>query len=332
MPIVLLTCAFTANHPSIPPCTPLTRSVMFWMMERKDFEELVVLAESWRRSLKAARKSESTLRIYLGAVRGFIHFCEESGIPTTAADITRAHVEAYLIHVMETRAPATAALHFRSLVIFFKWLLEEGEIDRSPLERMKQPAIPDTPVPVLSDEQIRAVLKTCRGPTFVERRDQAALRVLADTGMRVGELAGLSVDDLDFELDVILVLGKGSRPRSCPFGSRTGLSLDRYLRVRARHRLAREDALWLGERGGLTVSTFERIVKKRGEQAGIKGLRPHIFRHSWAAGWLAAGGQEQDLARLGGWRSRAVMARYGAATADDRAREAHRRLSPGDRF
>jgi site-specific recombinase XerD len=301
-------------------------------MERKDFDDLASLAESWQRSLRAARKSESTQRIYLGAVRAFIAFCESNGIPTTVAAITRAHVEAYLIEVMASRAPATVALHYRSLVILFKWLVEEGELDRSPMERMRQVAIPDVPVPVLSDDQIRAVLKTCRGTTYAERRDQALLRLFADTGARVGEIAGMNVTDVDFAQDVIYVVGKGDRPRAAPFSSKSGLSLDRFLRVRARHRLARLDALWLGERGRLSVSGIERIIKKRGEQAGIQGLRPHLFRHSFAAAWLAQGGQEMDLARIGGWRSRAVMARYGAATADDRAREAHRRLSPGDRF
>jgi integrase len=305
---------------------------MFVPMERKDFYELAVLAESWRRSLKASRKSESTLRIYTGALRAFLAFCERSGYPTKVGETTRAHVEAYLIEVGESRAPATAALHYRALILFFKWLYEEGEIDRSPMEKLKQPSIPEQPVPVLSDDQIRAVIKVCRGTTFADRRDEALLRTLADTGARVGELAGMGVDDLDFELDVIHVLGKGSRPRSVPFSPSTALSLDKYIRARARHRLARLDSFWLGERGKLSVSGIERIVKKRGEQAGIKGLRPHLFRHSFAASWLAQGGQEMDLARIGGWRSRAVMARYGAATADDRARAAHKRLSPGDRF
>ena len=74
------------------------------------------------------------------------------------------------------------------------------------------------------------------------------------------------------------------------------------------------------------------IVQQRAERAGLGKVHPHMFRHAWAHAWLAAGGQEQDLARLGGWRSRAVMARYGASAADERAREAARRLSLGDRL
>jgi site-specific recombinase XerD len=151
-------------------------------------------------------------------------------------------------------------------------------------------------------------------------------------GMRRGEVAGLTVADFDLDNNTAYVMGKGARPRVCAFGRKTAAAVDRYLRERAKHRHARRAELWLTHKGALNPESLPEILSHRARQAGIDHLHPHMLRHSFAHQWLSGGGQEQDLMRLGGWRSRTVMARYGAATADERARDAHRCLSPEDRL
>lgn len=286
------------------------------------------LIRDWERSLRARNRSPRTVQSYLESVRQLV---AHSGA-TDVADLDRSAVEDFIIYLTENRSPSTAAVRYRSLQQWFKWCVDEEELDANPMARMSAPTVPEKPVPLLSHEQLEALLATCTARDFDERRDQAILRLFADTGMRLSELTGLTVNDLDFDLDVALVLGKGRRPRSSPFGNRTGQALTRYLRERSKHAHAKSDALWLGARGPLTVSGVRRIVQRRGEQAGIEGLHPHVLRHVFADQWLSNGGTEGDLMRVAGWKSREMLQRYGAAGADKRAYEAHRRMGLGDRY
>jgi integrase/recombinase XerC len=143
--------------------------------------------------------------------------------------VTREHVSDFITDLLVKHSASTASVRFRALQQFFTWLVDEEEIAASPMAKLRPPKIPEQLTPVLDDAAIRALLKAWAGKDFADLRDTAIMRLFLDTGMRLDELAKLRVDDVDLDYDnTATVLGKGRRPRICPFGAKTAQALDRY--------------------------------------------------------------------------------------------------------
>lgn len=296
------------------------------------------LLDSFTLSLRARRRSPRTIRSYVTTATMFTNFCAAHRRPTDPAEVTAGDVEAFIVDELDRTSASTAASRYRYLQQWFRWLIAEGLVDEpGPMHRLSPPAIDEKTVPVLTADDLRALIATTEhGPaksrSFDDHRDNAILRFFIDTGSRLGEVTGLTVDAIDARDSSALVLGKGRRERRVFYSSNTAVAIDRYLRHRITHRYAKTPALWLGKRGPLTETGITRVVKRSAADAGIDGVHPHMFRHTFAHQMKAGGMADDEVMALAGWRSPQMLARYGSSARAERARDTYRRLAPGDRL
>ncbi|MDT5050517.1 MAG: integrase/recombinase XerD [Mycobacterium sp.] len=298
-------------------------------------ESLESLRGSFNRSLRVEGKADRTLVLYGQSIIYFSRWLAEQGVGADLSNLTRDNVLKWLDALRERGlTTGTIRTRWRGLRRFTNWLVAEGIIGTDPLTGITVDKPEPPPVPILTDDELSALVDACKGKKFADRRDEAVIRLLIDCGLRVSEVTGIDLPDLDLDSESVTVTGKGSRVRAAYFGAKTGQALDRYIRERARHRHASSSALFLGERGRFTPDGVRERLKIRADMAGLDPatVHPHRFRHTNAHDFLLAGGQERDLKRLMGWRSDTMLERYGASAADHRAREAARRLKRGDRI
>jgi integrase/recombinase XerC/integrase/recombinase XerD len=153
--------------------------------------------------------------------------------------------------------------------------------------------------------------------------------------MRASELININLNDVDYRLGIIKVMGKGNKERLMRIGDKTRQVLWKYLLIRDIKAQAGQERLFLSEemrpltRRGLTT-----IIYKLGQRAGLKNVRcsPHTFRHTFAVNFLRAGGNIRDLQNLGGWADIQSLIRYTSSLTSEDALRAHERFSPVDRM
>ena len=138
----------------------------------------------FRRHLAAGNKSLRTIKSYGESVERLHEFLTATGMPVRVDAITSEHLEAFVADQLERLKPASARIRYASVRQFFKWLAADGEITKSPMENVRPPKVPDQPVPVLTDDELKALFRTVdRAPRtdFLGRRDRAILRLFYST-------------------------------------------------------------------------------------------------------------------------------------------------------
>lgn len=186
---------------------------------------------------------------------------------------------------------ATVRAYHRTLRVWFRWLVAEGVLERSPMERVRAPRADQTAPKTLSADDFFAILREARG----SRRDYALVLFLADTGVREAEARGLRVGDVDLALRRATVTGKGRKSRPVFFTEETGEALGEWLAVRP----GEGDLVFPGQRGEFQRGGIYQVLKRLAARAGVKGrFNPHAFRHFFASSYVANGGDLETLRRL----------------------------------
>ncbi|MBI2370930.1 MAG: tyrosine recombinase XerC [Deltaproteobacteria bacterium] len=278
--------------------------------------------------------SEHTRRNYLSDLRQFEAFLREAGGGRAPAPEAIDHlaIRAFLATLARDHARASVARKLAAIRTFFRFLRREGIVARNPGEVLATPK-PRQPLPgVLTVDDTFRLLEAAEPDTVLALRDRAMWELLYSSGLRVSELTGLDVGDLDPGPAVVRVMGKGRKERVVPVGSKALGALRAYLERRdgllgpARRGAP---ALFLNSRGGrLTPRSVERLLKKYLARCGLAGtLSPHALRHSFATHLLEGGADLRAIQELLGHASLSTTQKYTHVTVD-RLMEVYDRTHP----
>ncbi|MBI2912843.1 MAG: tyrosine-type recombinase/integrase [Chloroflexi bacterium] len=277
--------------------------------------------------------SKDTVRWYRQKLSSFLDFLNDREDEPTLSSLTPEVVRDFVALVQTAgRTAFTTRGYIQVLKGLGTWLAEEGYVAVSPLQRLRLPKVPKYLVKPLSHSEVGALLSAIKSRSAAGARDLAVLLMLLDTGMRLGEMARLTLRDADEAIrdGVFKVMGKGSRERYLPLGKAARDALRRYVQVYRPE--VRTDALFLGrDHRPLTTEGFRQIVRRVSSRAGVGGVHPHRLRHTFAVNYLVNGGDAMSLQRILGHSTLEMVRNYVALDMRD-IKAKHVEASPGDRF
>ncbi len=264
------------------------------------------LTDSFRQHLIADGKSHKTVVSYVGDVSGFADWLTTKGVPFDGR-ITRFHVTSYRKHLMETdTAVNTINKKINSLNSFNQWLLEQGLTEEMAVnvrkDKVKIASGSEGEVEVFSEEEVEKILFHLHDTNKVSPRDRAIVTLLLYTGVRVSELVGIKMRDMDFLTLQLKVLGKGGKAREVPLKADVTEAVKEYINTeRKESRFAVSEFLLLSQRAGrLDRDTVSKVLRKMGGELGIQ-MYPHKFRHTFCSRLVARGVPITTVSQLAIW-------------------------------
>jgi len=251
--------------------------------------------------LRAEKNSSAhTIKAYEHDLKQFYRLLADRPISSVSKDMVRSYLAEMNSQGLSKR---TVGRRMAALRTFFRYLVREGYVEKSPLATVRNPKL-DKKLPIVMEEGEVARLLDSPEDDLSGRRDRALLETLYSTGMRVSELVGLKLDKVDFISGVCRVFGKGSKERLCPIGDRALRNIRRYLEMREEKGFPKGGAVFLNhsknKKGSpLTARSVCRVLERYIERASRShGISPHTLRHSFATHLLNRGADLKSVQEL----------------------------------
>ena len=309
--------------------------------------KLFELIEYYEVCNRSEGKSPKTISWYSANLKSFRNYVKSRHLPDSLDAINTKLLREYVLYLMrrtryenhpytpakpELLSTATIHGHVRTLRAFFNWLVVEGLAQNNPANDLKPPKVVRKVVSTLSDEEIRAILSTF-STTSSDARNQTLFMILLDTGLRIGELVNLKMEDVHMDEGYLKVLGKGKKERIVPIGNNAQKALQRYLfRFRPKPINPVVNNVFLSHNSNhLTENSMKLMFTRLAKRSGVYRLHAHLCRHTFATRFLINGGDVFSLQQILG-HSTLEMVRHYVNLASSHIAIQHQKFSPLDRL
>jgi integrase/recombinase XerC len=285
--------------------------------------------------MEAQNSSPYTIKNYGNDIGQFLDYCRERGV-SALGQIDRSLLRSYLAELDDVGyVKASISRRVAELRSFGNYLVREKVLERNPFRAISAPRVPQRLPTYLTVAEVEALVAAPDTTTPLGLRDRAIIEVLYGAGLRVSELAGLDVGDVDLRQSQVRVMGKGSKERIGLLGRPAIRAVRAYLEAGRPALLAKRkagvttEALWLNHRGGgLSVRGVAMMLDRMGKQAGIRThVSPHVLRHSFATHLLDGGADLRVVQELLG-HANLVTTQIYTHVSQSRAREVYVRAHP----
>lgn len=264
------------------------------------------LLSMWLKERKIQNQSEHTITAYERDVKSFLEFCEHKQLDLR--NLEASDLREYLAQRVEQDQLSSSSMqrHLTSIRQFMKWAEQGKYLEINPTDDFKLKRQP-RPLPGMIDiETVNQILDQPMPEKPVDQqlwlRDKAMLELLYSSGLRLAELQGLTVKDVDFNRQLVRITGKGNKTRIVPFGKKAKESLLNWLKVYKiwKGNFDQNDSVFISLRGGaLTPRQIEKRVKIQAQRAGVNvDLHPHLLRHCFASHMLSSSGDLRSVQEM----------------------------------